>query len=91
MPVKVIIPTPLRVYTDNKESIDIDAKTVDELLKRLSDRYAALRFNIYSEDGSLRKFVNVYVNSEDIRHLQHGKTVVTDRDVVSIIPSIAGG
>ena len=88
---KVIIPTPLRQYAGKQEAIDLPAGTVDELLTRLTAEYGDLRRHLFTDDGQLRSFVNVYVNDEDIRYLQKEKTAVKDSDVVSIVPSIAGG
>lgn len=91
MSVKVLVPTPLRVYTDKEDSLYLDGATVGEILHTLTDRYGPLRKHLFSEDGKLRGFINVYVNNEDIRYLQKEQTPVTEKDVVSIIPSIAGG
>ncbi len=88
---KVMIPTPLRAYTGKKDAVDVEGTTVGEVLGRLAQTYTDLRRHLYSDDGSLRSFVNVYVNDEDIRYLQKEATTVTERDVISIIPSIAGG
>jgi adenylyltransferase/sulfurtransferase len=88
---KVIIPTPLRQYAGKQAAISIQAGTVGELLNRLTAEYGELRRHLYTEDGKLRSFVNVYVNDEDIRYLQKEATPVKDADVVSIVPSIAGG
>ena len=91
MAVKVMIPTPLRAYAGKQESVDILATTVGEALKGLTDQYADLKKHLYSDDGRLRSFVNVYVNDEDIRYAQMDQTPVRDGDTVSIVPSIAGG
>jgi len=91
MGVKVVIPTPLRQFTAKQESVDLDAKTVGEALNSLMSQYADLRKHLYSEDGRLRSFVNVYVNDEDIRFLQREKTALAQGDTISIVPSIAGG
>ena len=91
MAVKVMIPTPLRAYAGKQESVDILATTVGEALKGLTDQYADLKKHLYSDDGRLRSFVNVYVNDEDIRYAQRDQTPVRDGDTVSIVPSIAGG
>jgi MoaD family protein len=91
MGVKVVIPTPLRQFTAKQESVDLDAKTVGEALNSLTSQYADLRKHLYSEDGRLRSFVNVYVNDEDIRFLQREKTALAQGDTISIVPSIAGG
>lgn len=91
MPVKVIIPTPLRQYAGKKDSIEIEAKTVAEALSRLTTQYGDLRRHLFTEEGKLRSFVNIYLNDEDIRYLQRDETALHDNDVVSIVPSIAGG
>lgn len=91
MPVKVMIPTPLRPYTENKDSVEVEGQTVDEILSNLALKYPQLKRHLFSEDGRLRNFVNVYVNEEDIRYLDGGDTKIKEGDVVSIIPAIAGG
>ena len=91
MAVKVIIPTPLRVYAAKKDSAEVSAQTVGEALGHLTTQYADLRKHLFTEDGRLRSFVNVYVNDEDIRYLAKENTVTKDGDTISIIPSIAGG
>ena len=91
MPVKLIIPTPLRPYADKKESVELKATTVGEALDSLTAQHTQLRRHLYSEDGRLRSFVNVYVNDDDIRYLQKENTPVRDGDTISIVPSIAGG
>lgn len=91
MPVRVMIPTPLRPYTDQLESVEIEAHTVGELLNHLMERYQPLRKHLLADDGKLRSFVNIYVNDEDIRYLSRDETPLNETDVVSIVPSIAGG
>ena len=91
MSVKVIIPAPLRQYTEKNDSVVIDGQTVNEVLRNLTDRYGDLRKHLYSEEGKLRSFVNIYRNDEDIRYLDKGRTAVKETDVISIVPSIAGG
>ena len=86
-----MIPTPLRRYVDNRDEVEMNGKTVEELMRDLTSKYPQLHRHLYSEDGRLRSFVNVYVNDDDIRYLQKEKTSVRDADVVSIVPSIAGG
>ena len=88
---KVIIPTPLRQYAGKQEAIEVKANTVGELLNQLVTQYGDLRRHLYTDDGKLRSFVNVYLNDEDIRYLQKENTAVKEDDVVSIVPSIAGG
>ena len=91
MPVKVIIPTPLRPYAGKQPSVEFNAATVGEALERLTTQYEELRKHLYTDDGRIRSFVNVYVNDEDIRYLQKETTPINDGDTISIIPSIAGG
>ena len=91
MPVTVMIPTPLRQYTGKKESVVVEAKTVAEALQNLTAEYADLRRHLFTDDGKLRNFVNVYLGDEDIRFLQKDQTPLNDKDVLSIVPSIAGG
>ena len=91
MAVRVIIPTPLRVYAEKRDSAEVPAETVGEALGQLTEQYGDLRKHLYTEDGKLRSFLNVYVNDEDIRYLLRENTPTKDGDVVSIIPSIAGG
>ena len=91
MSVKVMIPTPLRPYAGRRDSAEFDAGTVGEALSHLTTQYADLRKHLFTEDGRLRSFVNVYVNDEDIRYLQKDQTAVKEGDTISIVPSIAGG
>jgi adenylyltransferase/sulfurtransferase len=91
MATKILIPTPLRPYTDKKETVDAEGRTVGELLADLTKKHAGLKQHLYNEEGRLRSFVNVYVNDEDIRYLQKEQTPVSATDTISIIPSVAGG
>ena len=91
MPVRVIIPTPLRQYAGKKDAVEIEAKTVAEALAGLTSTYSDLRRHLFTDDGKLRSFVNVYLGDEDIRFLQKDQTPLNDKDVLSIVPSIAGG
>ena len=88
---KILIPTPLRQYAGKKDAVDVPAQTVGEALSGLTTQYSDLRRHLYTDDGKLRAFVNVYLNDEDIRYLQKENTPVRDGDTLSIIPSIAGG
>lgn len=88
---KVLIPTPLRQYVDKKDSVEAQGGTVGEVLTALTGSHPDLRKQIYTDEGKLRSFVNVYLNDEDIRYLDKDKTAVTPTDVLSIVPSIAGG
>lgn len=91
MAVKVMIPTPLRPYAGKQSSVEFDAKTVGEALNGLTIKYTELRKHLYTDDGRIRSFVNVYVNDEDIRYLRRENTEIKDGDTITIVPSIAGG
>src|SRR5438093_11334368 len=91
MATRILIPTPLRPYTDKKDAVDAEGRTVGELLADLTAKHAGLKAHLYNEQGKLRSFVNVYVNDEDIRYLQKEQTPVSAGDTISIIPSVAGG
>ena len=88
---RVLIPTPLRIYAGKQDVVEIEGHTVGELLVNLTTQYSELRNHLYTEDGRLRSFVNVYVNDDDIRYLQKEQTPLRPGDTVSIIPSVAGG
>lgn len=91
MSVSISIPTPLRTYTDNKDQVDVDAATVGEAIGQLVAEHADLKPHLYTEDGKLRTFVNIFLNDEDVRFLDKQNTPVKAGDHLSIIPSIAGG
>jgi len=91
MSVKVVIPTPLRQYTEKRDNVVVEGQTVEEVLRNLTAQYGELRRHLYGEDGKLRSFVNIYRNDEDIRYLERERTPVKETDVLSIVPSIAGG
>src|SRR5262245_49796266 len=88
---KILIPTPLRPYTDKQDAVDATGATVGELLADLTRKHGGLKQHLYNDQGKLRSFVNIYVNDEDIRYLQHEQTPVQSDDTISIIPSVAGG
>jgi adenylyltransferase/sulfurtransferase len=89
---KVHIPTPLRQYADKRDTVEVSGNTVSEGLKSLITRHPDLRKHLYTDEGKLRAFVNVYLNDEDVRYLAEKEaTAVKENDSVSIIPSIAGG
>jgi molybdopterin/thiamine biosynthesis adenylyltransferase/rhodanese-related sulfurtransferase/molybdopterin converting factor small subunit len=88
---KILIPTPLRPYTDKQDAVDATGATVGELLADLTTKHSGLKAHLYNDQGKLRSFVNIYVNDEDIRYLQKEQTPVAATDTVSIIPSVAGG
>ena len=91
MPKKVRIPTPLRKLTNNEELIEINAATIGEAIAELQSRYPGIHERLVDEKGEVRRFVNIYVNEEDIRFLSNQQTQLKDGDEVSIIPAIAGG
>jgi len=91
MAVKVMIPTPLRQFTGKQSSFDCNAATVGEALGSLTGNFSELRKHLFTDDGKIRSFVNVYLNDEDIRFLEKENTKTKDGDTVSIVPSIAGG
>jgi molybdopterin synthase sulfur carrier subunit len=88
---KVRIPTPLRKLTNNEELIEINAATIGEAIAELQARFPGIQERLVDEKGEVRRFVNVYVNEEDIRFLQNRETPLKDGDEISIIPAIAGG
>ena len=91
MPTTVFIPTPLRPFTDQQATVQVAGENVGEVLKNLVAVHAELKHHLYTAEGKLRSFVNVYVNDEDIRYLEKDSTAVKDSDTISIVPSIAGG
>lgn len=91
MPVKVRIPTPLRKLTNNEELVEVQAASVGDAINELQGRYPGIKERLLDDSGGVRRFVNVYVNEEDIRFLQNQQTSLKDGDEISIIPAIAGG
>jgi Molybdopterin converting factor, small subunit len=89
--VKVLIPTPLRKFTGEQETVSADADTIGALLKSLDAAHPGLGKPLMDEEGNPRRFVNLYVNGEDIRFLQGKDTPLKENDEVSIVPAIAGG
>jgi molybdopterin converting factor small subunit len=88
---KVKIPTPLRQYTAGNREVEVGGTTAGEVIGNLASEHPDLRQHLYTGDGKLRSFVNVYKGDEDIRYLEGQDTLVADADELSIIPSIAGG
>jgi molybdopterin converting factor small subunit len=88
---KIHIPTPLRQYVGKQSTVDVKAATVAEAMNALVAQHPDLRRHLYTEEGKLRAFVNLYLNDEDIRYLQKEATAVKEGDNISIVPSIAGG
>ena len=91
MPKKVRIPTPLRKLTNNEELVEVNATTIGGAIAELQTRFPGIKERLVDEAGAIRRFVNVYVNEEDIRFLQNQETALKEGDEVSIIPAIAGG
>ena len=91
MPVRVMIPTPLRPFVGGAPSVDVSGATVGEAIQDLVARHEGVRKHILDGDGKLRSFVNVYVNDENVRHIAKMETPLRDHDVISIVPSVAGG
>jgi sulfur-carrier protein len=91
MPVEVKLPTLLRPQADNLASVEAEGGTVGDVVHSLVERYPGLRTNLIGDDGGLHRFVNIYINDEDIRYLEQLDTKVGDGDVLSILPAVAGG
>lgn len=91
MSVKVRIPTPLQKLTNEQEEVDVKASSIRELIGSLEKNYPGIKDRICDESGNVRRFVNIFLNEEDIRFLNKESTSLKDGDVVSIIPAIAGG
>ena len=88
---QIQIPSPLRQYTQKQASVNVAASTVGDALAGLVAQHPDLKRHLYTDDGKLRAFVNVYVNDEDMRYLEKEATALNDGDTISIVPSIAGG
>ena len=91
MAVNVLIPTPLRKFTNNNETVTVAVGTVATLVEELEQQYPGIKKSLCDDSGELRRFVNVYVNEEDIRFLEGKDTPINEGDAVSIVPAIAGG
>lgn len=91
MAVQVLIPTPLQKYTSDQASVSVEAQSVAELIVSLEAEFPGIRDRLCDEHGKLRRFLNFYVNSEDIRFLDNESTPLQAGDEVSIVPAVAGG
>jgi MoaD family protein len=91
MAIEARIPTILRSYTDGEKSVEGSGQTLADLFTDLDSRHDGLRARLVGEDGSLQRFVNVYLNDEDVRFLGGAETPLSDGDVVTILPAVAGG
>jgi len=91
MAVTVMIPTALRSYANGEDTVELPGSNVGEVLNQLADQYPKLKPHLFSDDGALRTFVNVFINEENIRDKQGGDTAVSDGDELAIVPAVAGG
>ncbi|MBI4484163.1 MAG: MoaD family protein [Acidobacteria bacterium] len=91
MPVKVKIPTPLRTLTQGKSEVEVAGNTLKDVLDGLNRQHAGIADRILDDSGHIKRYINVYLNDEDVRHLKDLETEVKSGDVVSILPAIAGG
>jgi molybdopterin converting factor small subunit len=91
MPVRVLIPTPLQRLTDNQGEVVVEGNDVREVIGNLEVKCPGVKARLCDENGALRRFVNIYINEEDIRFLKGEATALQDGDEVSIVPAIAGG
>ena len=91
MSLKVVIPTPLRKFTAGAETVEVQAATVQEVLDSLDSKYPGFRASVCDETGSLRRFINIYLDGEDVRFLDNLATRVTDGAEIAIVPAISGG
>ena len=91
MAVKVRVPPPLMKLTDNQSEVTAEGATISEILNNLESQFAGIKERICDENGTPRRFINIYLNEEDIRFLDGESTAVKDGDEISIIPAIAGG
>ena len=91
MAVKVRIPTPLRKITNGSDEVSVEGGNISELIENLEKSYPGMKERICEPDGKLRRFVNLYLNDEDIRFKKNLDTELKDNDELSIIPAIAGG
>jgi molybdopterin converting factor small subunit len=87
----VIIPTPLREFTNNTAKLETQADTIAKTVDELTFNFPALKKHLLDDSGQIRSFVNIFVGNDDIRNLQNGQTTVKADSVISIVPAIAGG
>jgi MoaD family protein len=91
MAIKVLIPTPLQKFTKDQATVECSGSTIDELMNELETQFPGIKARLCDDAGNLRRFINFYVNSEDIRFLEGQSTALKDGDEVSIVPAVAGG
>jgi len=87
----VIIPTPLRKFTNNTAKLEVKAGNIDDTIRQLTTSFPDLKKHLLDEKGKVRSFVNIFIGNDDIRNLEQEKTIVKEDTVISIIPAIAGG
>ncbi|OHB72417.1 MAG: molybdopterin synthase sulfur carrier subunit [Planctomycetes bacterium RBG_16_41_13] len=91
MSATVRIPTPLRTFTNGVEEVKVEGKNIGEIISNLEANYKGIKERICDESGQIRRFINFYLNDEDIRFLNNLETPVKDGDYISVVPAIAGG
>jgi molybdopterin converting factor small subunit len=91
MAIKIAIPTPLRRITGDADTVEVSAGTINEMIESVETRYPGFRARLCEDSGALRRFINIYVDGEDVRFLDNLATRVADGAEVSIVPAIAGG
>jgi sulfur-carrier protein len=91
MSLKVVIPTPLRKFTSGLDLVEVEAGTVQQILDTLEAKYPGFRSSVCDESGSLRRFINIYLDGEDVRFLENLSTPATDGSEIAIVPAISGG
>ncbi|HKF56054.1 MAG TPA: MoaD/ThiS family protein [Blastocatellia bacterium] len=91
MAIKIAIPTPLRRITGDADTVEVSPGTINEMIESVETRYPGFRARLCEDSGALRRFINIYVDGEDVRFLDNLATRVTDGAEVSIVPAIAGG
>ena len=88
---KILIPTPLRPFVNQQEVIETKANTISEAMQDLATNFPKIQQHLYDNEGSLRKFINIYINDSDIRDLDGVQSTLSDNDEISLVPAIAGG
>ncbi|MFQ5560442.1 MAG: ubiquitin-like small modifier protein 1 [Nitrospinota bacterium] len=91
MAINVRVPSPLQKLTNGNATVESEGATVQEVFNVLEEKFPGMKERLYDDNGTLRRFINIYVNEEDIRFLKGDETAVKDGDEISIIPAIAGG
>ena len=91
MSLKVVIPTPLRKFTSGVDLVEVEAGTVQQVLDTLDSKYPGFRASVCDDSGSLRRFINIYLDGEDVRFLENLATPAVDGSEIAIVPAISGG